>query len=96
LSDKEKRLESAEEDKRTNLLFLPIINGKGFTKSEIELLQEMDPDIKILADGSYTINGQTPAEIAAKYEITIKDLVAGIRPKDALRLVPGGNSKVKK
>ena len=95
LSDKEKRLDPPEKD-HPKLLRLPNVGGKGFTKAEMDLIQEMDPDIEILPDGSYTINGQTPAEILAKYEMTIKDLVGGFRSKDALRLVPGGNTKVKK
>ena len=68
-------------------LFLPIINRKGFTKAEIELLQEMDPDIQILPDGSYTINGETPEQIRSKYDRLMKELAQPSRPK--LKLIPG-------
>ena len=67
------------ETDRPNLLFLPIINGKGYTKAEIELLREMDVDIKVFADGSYTINGETPEEIRAKHKKSMEDLVKGKR-----------------
>ena len=77
-------------------LLLPNVNGKGFTKAETELIQEMDPDIEIFSGGSYTINGQTPAEILAKYELTMRDLLGGKKTREALHLVTAGESKVRK
>ena len=68
------------------LLHLPNVGGKGFTKAEIELLQEMDPDIVILPDGSYTINGQPSEEINATYKKSMEDLV---RPKKELKYIKG-------
>jgi hypothetical protein len=55
-------------------LFLPILGGKGYTKREVELLRELGAEIKVLADGSYTINGETHEEIETKYKQSIKEL----------------------
>lgn len=79
MPDKEKRLEPP--DDRPNLLFLPIINGKGYTRAEVELLQEMGVEVKVFPDGTYTINGETPEEIRAKHKKSMEELTKG-KPKD--------------
>ena len=74
-------------------LFLPTIKGKGFTKAEIDLLREMDPDIHILPDGRYTINGETAEQIEAKYSKLTKDLAGSLKWKPELRFIPGKGSR---
>jgi hypothetical protein len=77
-------------------LFLPTVKGKGFSKAEIELLREFNPDIKILPDGTYTIDGQTSEEINANYKRTIKELIEiGKGKKKGLRFVPGKKKRGK-
>jgi hypothetical protein len=79
---------------RSKLLFLPTIEGKGFSKAEIELIRELGPEIKILPDGTYTIDGQTSEEINANYKRTIKELMEiGKGKKKGLQFVPGKRGK---
>jgi len=78
-------------------LFLPTIKGKGFSKAEMELLRELDPDIKILPDGTYTIDGQSSEEINANYKRTIKELMEiGKGKKKGLEFVAGKKTRGKK
>jgi hypothetical protein len=54
-------------DKPHNLLFLPTIKGRSFTKRDEEILRELNPEIKVFPDGTYTINGETSEQINAKF-----------------------------
>ena len=82
---------------KKKLLFLPTLKGKGFSKAEMELLRELDPDIKILPDGTYTIDGQTSEEINANYKRTIKELMEiGKGKKKGLEFVAGKKTRGKK
>lgn len=83
--------------KTDKLLFLPTVKGKGFSKAEIELLRELDVDIKMLPDGRYTIDGQTSEEINANYKRTIKELMEiGKGKKKGLEFVAGKKTRGKK
>jgi len=77
---------------RPKHLFLPTIKGIKYTKRDVELLREMDVDIRILPDGSYTINGETPQEIREKFKRTMEELHKWAYPDGEIR-VPGVHVK---